>query len=122
ECWLSMEIGEMWDAHEALARLYSRVGLWGKVVDSLKRQADLNPDPQKARALRLQVASVYEKELAVPERATEAYEAILASAPDDEEALAALERRNEVHSRFEDLQEILEKRAAHATGKERIDL
>ena len=27
-----------------------------------------------------------------------------------------------MHSRFEDLQEILEKRAAHATGKERIDL
>ncbi|HEY7374956.1 MAG TPA: tetratricopeptide repeat protein [Polyangia bacterium] len=116
------EVNEMLGAHEALARLYSRVGLWGKVVDSLKRQAELTPDPQRARALRLQVASVYEKELAVPERATEAYEAILASAPDDEEALAALDRLNEVHSRFEDLQEILEKRAAHATGKERIDL
>ncbi len=113
---------EMLGAHEALARLYSRVGLWGKVVDSLKRQADLNTDKLKARALRLEVASVYEKELAVPERATEAYEAILASDPNDEEALAALDRLNEVHSRFEDLVEILEKRAAHATGKERIDL
>jgi len=113
---------EMVDAHEALARLYSRVGLWGKVVDSLKRQAELTTDKQRARALRLQVAGVYEKELAVPERATESYEAILASDPDDEEALAALDRLNEVHSRFEDLQEILEKRAAHATGKERIDL
>ena len=113
---------EMLGAHEALARLYSRVGLWGKVVDSLKRQADLNTDKLRARALRLEVASVYEKELAVPERATEAYEAILASDPNDEEALAALDRLNEVHSRFEDLVEILEKRAAHATGKERIDL
>jgi len=116
------EVAEMVGAHEALARLYSRVGLWGKVVDSLKRQAELTTDPQKSRALRLEVASVYEKELGVPERATEAYEAILASAPDDEEALAALDRLNEVHSRFEDLQEILEKRAVHATGKERIDL
>jgi tetratricopeptide (TPR) repeat protein len=116
------EIAEMIDAHEALARLYSRVGLWGKVVDSLKRQAELTTDKQRARALRLQIAGVYEKELAVPERATESYEAILASDPDDEEALAALDRLNEVHSRFEDLQEILEKRAAHATGKERIDL
>ena len=113
---------EMLGAHEALARLYSRVGLWGKVVDSLKRQAELNTDRKRARALRLEVASVYEKELAVPERATEAYEAILASDPDDEEALAALDRLNEVHNRFEDLQEILEKRAAHAQGKERIDL
>jgi tetratricopeptide (TPR) repeat protein len=116
------ETAEMLDAHEALVRLYSRLGLWGKVVDSLKRQAELTADKHRARALRLQVASVYEKELAVPERATEAYEAILASAPDDEEALAALDRLNEVHSRFEDLQEILEKRAAHATGKERMDL
>jgi tetratricopeptide (TPR) repeat protein len=116
------ENAEMVDAHDALARLYTRLGLWGKVVDSLKRQAELTPDKQRARALRLQVASVYEKELGVPERATEAYEAILAADPDDEEALAALDRLNEVHSRFEDLQEILEKRAAHATGKERIDL
>jgi tetratricopeptide (TPR) repeat protein len=116
------EAVEMVDAHEALARLYSRVGLWGKVVDSLKRQAELTTDKHKARALRLQVASVYEKELAVPERATEAYEAILSSDPDDEEALAALDRLNEVHSRFEDLQDILAKRATHATGKERIDL
>ena len=116
------ENAEMIGAHEALVRLYSRVGLWGKVVDSLKRQAELTTDRQQARALRLQIAGVYEKELAVPERATEAYEAILASDPDDEEALAALDRLNEVHSRFEDLQEILAKRAAHATGKERIDL
>src|SRR5204862_138604 len=113
---------EMLGAHEAMARLYSRIGLWGKVVDSLKRQAELNTDRKRARALRLEVASVYEKELAVPERATESYEAILASDPDDEEALAALDRLNEVHSRFEDLQEILAKRAAHAQGKERIDL
>jgi tetratricopeptide (TPR) repeat protein len=75
------EVNEMLGAHEALARLYSRVGLWGKVVDSLKRQAELTPTRSGRRALRLQVASVYEKELAVPERATEAYEAILASAP-----------------------------------------
>ncbi len=40
-------------AHEALVRLYSRVGLWGKVVDSLKRQAELTTDRQRARALRL---------------------------------------------------------------------
>ena len=72
------ENAEMLGAHEALARLYSRVGLWGKVVESLQRQAELTTDRQQARALRLEVASVYEKELRGPERATEAYEAILA--------------------------------------------
>jgi hypothetical protein len=75
------ERSRCWARHEALARLYSRVGLWGKVVDSLKRQAELTTDKQRARRCGSQVASVYEKELAVPSAPTEAYEAILASVP-----------------------------------------
>ena len=57
---------ELLGAHEALVRLYSRVGLWSKVVESLQRQAELTTDRQRARALRMEVASVYEKELGRP--------------------------------------------------------
>jgi tetratricopeptide (TPR) repeat protein len=57
---------ELLGAHEALSRLYTRVGLWSKVVESLQRQAELTTDRQRARALRMEVASVYEKELAAP--------------------------------------------------------
>ena len=113
---------ELLGAHEALARLYSRVGLWSKVVDSLHRQAELTTDRQRARALRLEIAAVYEKELALPERAIDAYEAILAEMPEDEQALAALDRLDESHGRFEDLQEVLGKRAAAARGAERLEL
>ena len=42
-------------------------------------QADLVDDRRRARALRLEVATVYEKELALPDRAIEAYEAVLAA-------------------------------------------
>ena len=109
-------------AYEALARLYSRVGLWAKVVESLQSQADLTRDRPRARALRLEVAAVYEKELALPDRAIEAYEAVLAEIPEDAEALAALDRLTEAHGRFDDLQDILRRRAAAATGTERVEI
>jgi tetratricopeptide (TPR) repeat protein len=109
-------------AYEALARLYSRVGLWPKVVESLQRQAELTSDRARARTLRLEVAAVYEKELALPDRAIEAYESVLAELPEDGEALAALDRLTEAHGRFDDLQDILRRRAAVATGPERIEI
>jgi tetratricopeptide (TPR) repeat protein len=116
------ELDQILDAHAALARLYSRVGLWAKVVESLQKQAELVTDRQRARALRLEVATVYEKELSLSERATEAYEAILAEMPEDAEALAALDRLGESHGRFDDLQDILRRRAALATGAERTEI
>ncbi|HSZ80871.1 MAG TPA: hypothetical protein VLA14_01245, partial [Polyangia bacterium] len=62
--------------------------MWAKVVESLQRHADLVTDADAARALRLRVAHVFEKELGQPERAIEAYETLLAQSPDDGEALA----------------------------------
>jgi len=109
-------------AYEALERLYSRVGLWAKVVDSLQRHADLVTDTAGARALRLRVALVLEKEMGQPDRAVEAYEAILSRAPEDGEALLALDRLHEAHGRFDDLQETLGRRAAAAHGSERVEL
>jgi tetratricopeptide (TPR) repeat protein len=109
-------------AYDALTRLYSRVGLWAKAVESLQRQADLAPDRAAARDLRLRIAAIYEKELGLSERAIEAYEAILTDSPDDAEVLAALDRLHESHGRFDDLEGTLGKRAALASGPERIEL
>ena len=61
----------------------------------------------KVRDLRLRIATVYEKELGLAERAVEAYEALLEQIPDDPEALAALDHLHEAHGHFEDLQVIL---------------
>jgi tetratricopeptide (TPR) repeat protein len=109
-------------AQEALARLYSRVGLWAKVVESLRMQAELIDDRARARALRLEVAAVYERELALPDRAVEAYEAVLTEIPDDAQALEALDRLHESNGRWDDLQEILRRRAALATGAARTEI
>jgi tetratricopeptide (TPR) repeat protein len=110
------------EAFEALERLYSRVGLWARVVESLQRHADLVTDADQARALRLRVAHVYEKELGQADRAIDAYEAILAQSPDDAETLAALDRLHEAHGRFDDLQETLGRRAGLTRGNDRIEL
>ena len=117
-----IEPAEILEAHEALGRLYSRVGLWAKVVESLQKQAELTPDRARARTLRLEVATVFEKELSQPDRAGESYEAILAEIPDDAQALAALDRLNEAHGRADDQQDILRRRAALVTGAERVEL
>ena len=109
-------------AYEALVRLYSRVGLWANVVESLQHQADLTRDRAKVRELRLRIATVYEKELGLAERAVEAYEALLEQIPDDPQALAALDRLHEAHGHYEDLQVILGRRAAGASGDERREI
>jgi tetratricopeptide (TPR) repeat protein len=110
------------DAYDALERMYSRVGLWAKVVESLQRHAELVTNADKARALRLRVAHVFEKELGQADRAIDAYEAILVGSPDDPETLAALDRLHEAHGRFDDLQETLGRRASLARGEERVEL
>jgi tetratricopeptide (TPR) repeat protein len=109
-------------AHQALARLYSRVGLWNKVVQTLQGQAELVGDRDKARALRIEVANVYERELTLPDRAIDAYEAVLAEIPEDAQALEALDRLHESTGRYDDLQEVLKKRAALTTGAARVEI
>ena len=115
-------IAERVSAYESLVRLYSRVGLWANVVESLQHQADLTRNKNKVRDLRLRIATVYEKELGLAERAVEAYEALLEQIPEDPEALAALDHLHEAHGHFEDLQVILGQRAAAATGVERREI
>jgi len=109
-------------ACESLARLYGRVGLWNKVIESLQRQADLTLDPAAVLAIRMQIAEVYERELGQSARAVEAFEAVLETAPGNTHALAALDRLYESLGRWTELQTTLARRAELATGAERIGL
>ena len=109
-------------ACEALVRLYGRVGLWAKAVEALQREADLLTDAAATRQVRLRIADLYERELGQAERATDAFEAIRAANPTDEEALAALDRLYEAHAQWDDLQTTLAQRAALATGDARVAL
>jgi tetratricopeptide (TPR) repeat protein len=109
-------------ACESLARLYARVGLWAKMVDALQRETDLTTDPVEARKLRMRAADVLERELGQGDRAIEAFAAMRAANPEDEGALAALDRLFESHGYWDDLQTVLAERAKLATGDARIEL
>ncbi|MEO8213433.1 MAG: tetratricopeptide repeat protein, partial [Myxococcales bacterium] len=109
-------------ACEALVRLYGRVGLWAKAVDALQRETELTSDAGQVRALRLRIADILERELGQGERAIESFAAMHAANPDDEEAMAALDRLYEAHGRWDDLQAILERRTKLVTGEARAEL
>src|SRR5690606_24037830 len=54
---------------------------------------------------------LYERELELPDRAIDAYTHILAQWPQDEGAMAALDRLYEQHARWRDLEDVLRRRA-----------
>lgn len=107
-------------ACESLARLYGRVGLWNKVIESLQRQADLTLESAGVLAIRMQIAEVYERELGQSARAVEAFEAVLETEPGNAHALAALDRLYESLGRWTELQTTLARRAELATGDDRL--
>lgn len=109
-------------AFDALTRLYSRVGMWGKAVDALQREVDLVGEPARLRELRTAMAGIYERELAQPDQAAGVYEAILADGPEDGATLAALDRILEAQGRFERLAEVLRRRVEVETGDARSEL
>src|SRR5205814_7043526 len=103
-------------AYQALVRLYSRVGLWQKAVAALQHQTNLTHDRALVRDLRWRTAEILERELGGGDPAVQALESILADVPDDEDALAALDRLHQAQGRYEPLQDILRRRAELASG------
>ncbi|MBI4512440.1 MAG: tetratricopeptide repeat protein [Deltaproteobacteria bacterium] len=101
-------------ALEQLASLYSRIGRFGQAAHVLTRVADLADGSPRGREARRRLAEIYEKDLERPDRAIEAYQALLVSQPEDKTASDALEALLNQSGRWKDLSELLRKRA-HAT-------
>ena len=110
------------EALEALTRLYSKVGMWGKASESLARHIELTSEPERLRPLRLRLAEIAEKELGQVDQAVAAYEAILADAPRDVEVLASLDRLLESQARWPALEEVIGRRVELSKGAERSEL
>ena len=110
------------EALEALSRLYARLGMWPKAVAALERQIELEPERDRLRNLRWRIGEMRERELGQADEAISAYEAILETAPQDAEALAALDRLLDTHGRYEPLQEVLRRRSEQARGAEKVEL
>ncbi len=108
--------------YAALARLLGKVGLAQKAAAALQRELELAGDDQGAREARGNLAEIYERELALPAKAIEVLEAILAKSPGDAAALAALDRLHNSAGHFEALADVLERRIRITEGTDRTDL
>jgi golgin subfamily B member 1 len=115
-------VAEARAGYAALARLLGKVGLAQKAAAALQRELELAGNGEGAREARGHLAEIYERELALPAKAIEVYQAILATSPEDAEALAALDRLHTAAGHFEPLAEVLERRIHSAKGPERTDL
>jgi len=115
-------VAEARAGYAALARLLGKVGMAQKAAAALQRELELSGDGEGAREARGHLAELYEHELALPAKAIEVYEAILAKAPGDVAALAALDRLHTAAGHFEAVADVLERRIRLAQGQERTDL
>jgi len=97
-----------------LGDLYAKVGRWSKVIEILSRVGDVADGTPAAREALRRVAEIYDQELELPERAMDAYAALVAQWPDDEPAYEALDRLYQQHAKWNDLAEVLRRRAALA--------
>jgi tetratricopeptide (TPR) repeat protein len=107
-----------------LARLYERVGQWSKVIESLTRELDIHDvtdeaGAARARDIRKRIGEIFERELELPERAIEAYEAVLDGDPRDQTATEALERLYEKLGRHRQLEELLRQKSDRLSASDK---
>jgi len=120
--YLDAIVAEARAGYAALARLLGKVGLAQKAAAALQRELELSGDDEKARQARANLAEIYERELALPAKAIEVLESILAKWPGDAAALASLDRLHTAAGHFEALADVLERRIRITEGNERTDL
>ena len=108
--------------YAALARLLGKVGLAQKAAAALQRELELAGDGEGAHEARGHLAELYERELSLPAKAIEVYEAMLANSPGDKAALAALDRLHTAAGHFAEVADVLERRVRVAEGPDRTEL
>ena len=97
-----------------MAELFGRVGRWSKAIETLQRIGDVAEGSDEAAEALRRIATIYEQELELPERAIEANVQLAATAPEDTAVWVALDRLYQSTGRWADLAEVLRKRAALA--------
>jgi len=95
------------DAIEHLERLFARAERWEDLVENYERKLSLATSDAVRRELYFTLGAVLERELSDPERAIEAYRSITAFAPNDLDALRALDRLYSVTESWHDLLDVL---------------
>jgi tetratricopeptide (TPR) repeat protein len=97
-----------------LGELYRAIGRWSSVIEMLSRVRDIAEGSAEARSALRQIAQIYETELELPDRAVDAYAALVAQWPEDADAWCALDRLYVDLGRWTELDEVLRRRAGMA--------
>jgi tetratricopeptide (TPR) repeat protein len=99
---------------EKLADLYGAVGRWSKVIETLARVGEIAEGSEEARRALHAIARIYSTELELPDRAIDSFSQLVATWPDDAAAWAALDALYAGNARWDELSEVLRRRAALA--------
>ncbi|MBW2493324.1 MAG: tetratricopeptide repeat protein, partial [Deltaproteobacteria bacterium] len=123
--WLERLRAERPSDHAVLDRIADVHRLAGRheaTLHALQSQISLVNDPERLRRLHLERARIFEQKLELDGRAACALEDARRIAPADPEILDRLDALYEKLGRQRERAEVLERRAANATGDERIEL
>ena len=99
------------EAIDALEALYFHFQQWNELVAVLVRKVELTEDVDAKKGLLFRVSALYEEMLEDPYRAVETYRAVLELDAVDARALDALERIFLTLGQWEDLMEVLHRKA-----------
>ncbi len=107
----------------ALDRLYRQQKNWEELVEILRRKVYITEKEREQITLWSRIATIYERELDELGQAISAYRQILSIAPDNHNALSALQRLYQQVERWEELYEICERKVELAeSASERAKL
>ncbi len=104
------------EACQRLVALAARRGAWDFVATELTAGAERAEDPLVAAELWAQLAGIHDAQRSDMAAAVRAWQRVLSITPDDEDALAALDRLLTVEGRVEELVEVLHRRAELASS------
>ncbi|MFO0695524.1 MAG: tetratricopeptide repeat protein [Polyangiales bacterium] len=107
------------EARDALKQLYRRGEKWNALVEILKQEADSIDESEKDRKVEVlrELVGVYRENMRLDVMVINTYNAILQVKPDDAEALDQLSRTFEAMGRWNDLIQVLGKKAEAASDK-----
>jgi len=94
---------------DALAKLYAKDLRWDEYVDVFKNKAELAADNEERRDILMEVARVFEEEIPDNKKQIEAYNDVVATMPDELEALKRLEELHQQEGNSEELAEVIER-------------
>lgn len=108
-------------AFSALKELYTTEERWEELQGLYKRRIEDTVDAPTKLDLLLQVCFLFEEILEQPDKAIDAYRAVLDLAPDHAPSRRTLERLYERRERHRDLVALLKSNLDHASGYDQVD-